>query len=82
MYDTREVRLVNAAGLAKMLSVSKREIERMAADGRLPAPIRMSKRLVRWRLTTIKTWLDGLEGSVTEETRTTDEKAVDKISLT
>ena len=80
MGETDNVRLVDATGLAKMLSVSKREIERMAADGRLPSPIRMSKRLVRWRLSTIETWLDGLEGPETDEIDPTAVKGLDRVS--
>ena len=59
--------LVDVRGLAKMLSISKREIERMAADGRLPPPIRLGKRMVRWRLETIRRWAEELEKAPAEQ---------------
>ena len=55
--------LVNAAQVATMLSISKREVERMVADGRLPRPIRLGKRLVRWNLATLRRWITELEKS-------------------
>ena len=61
-----DVLLANATEVAVMLSISKREVERMAADGRLPKPIRLGKRLVRWRITTIHKWLADLEGRCQE----------------
>lgn len=55
------VLLVSPVQLADMLSISKREVERMVSSHRLPKPIRLGKRLVRWRMETIRRWLAELE---------------------
>ncbi len=34
--------------VARALRVSRRTVERMAADGRLPPPVRFGRSLVRW----------------------------------
>ena len=62
-----DVLLVDVRGLTRMLSISKREVERMAADGRLPPPIRLGKRMVRWRVETIRRWAEELEKAPTEK---------------
>ncbi len=65
--ESLERLLVTTAQVASMLSISKREVERMVADGRLPQPIRLGKRLVRWNLDTIRRWVDDLESGTSED---------------
>ena len=43
-----DVELVSAEQLAKRLSVSRRTVFRLTSAGKLPQPIRLSKRTVRW----------------------------------
>ena len=45
------------AGVAKLLSISKRHVHALNASGRLPRPIRLG-RSVRWRADEIRAWLD------------------------
>ncbi len=53
--------LIDAGAVAAILSVSKRTVERMHADGELPASVRIGKTGVRWRLSDIRAWVDQLE---------------------
>lgn len=48
--------LYTADDLAALLNVSKRQVWRMEADGRLPAAVRMGK-LTRWPRRTVDRWL-------------------------
>jgi len=52
-----DVELVSAEQLAKRLSVSRRTIFRLVASGRLPQPLRLSKRTVRWRWADVEEFL-------------------------
>jgi excisionase family DNA binding protein len=48
--------LVTADELARMLSVSRRHIERLSCSGRLPPVIKLG-RLTRWHRATVMQWL-------------------------
>lgn len=48
--------LLSAKALAKMLSLSKRQIFRLNSSGRIPAPIKIGGS-VRWSAQEISTWL-------------------------
>lgn len=48
---------VDAAELAKLLSVSVRHVRRMDSAGKLPEPIHIG-RCVRWKLSEIGSWCD------------------------
>jgi len=50
-------RLIDAADLARVLSVSLRQIWRLRAAGDIPAPVRVGSRSVRWRATDIDRYL-------------------------
>jgi hypothetical protein len=52
---TDEPLLIDAAGLAKMLQVSKRHVQVLDASGRIPAGISLG-RCKRWDLRTIHKW--------------------------
>jgi predicted DNA-binding transcriptional regulator AlpA len=52
--------LIDSNGVAKMLNVSKRHVERMAQLGDLPPPVRLGKRIVRWRVAEIQDWVANL----------------------
>jgi predicted DNA-binding transcriptional regulator AlpA len=57
--DQVPVRLVDRRGLARMLSVSPRKIDRMKKAGELPAPIRLPGRAgkKRWLVAEIDRWI-------------------------
>jgi predicted DNA-binding transcriptional regulator AlpA len=44
-------------GLAKRLSVSRRTVERWNSAGKLPRPIRLGGRLLRWIASEIRDWV-------------------------
>jgi excisionase family DNA binding protein len=46
--------------VARCLSVSERTVWRWAAEGRLPAPVRLQRRSTRWRVADIRRYLDSL----------------------
>lgn len=49
--------LLDADDLARELGVSAKTIRRMDAAGKLPRPIRLSRRATRWRRETVSDWL-------------------------
>lgn len=49
--------LIDAAGLAKLLSCSTRHVRRMDSARELPCPLRLG-RAVRWRLDEIQDWIE------------------------
>ncbi len=48
---------VNAKRLAAMLELSERTIRTMDAAGKLPKPIKLNGRSVRWSVAEIEAWL-------------------------
>lgn len=50
--------LLDAAGVAAMLSVSPKTVRRFQQAGKLPAPIRLSRGIVRWRKRDLEQWLE------------------------
>ena len=61
MTDTTLVpsMLIDAAELARMLSVSKPTIWRMREDGKLPPAIALTSQCIRWRRDAVLSWVDG-----------------------
>lgn len=51
-----EVVLVDISVISDLMSVSTRHVERLAASGRMPAPVRLG-RARRWHLKEIRDWL-------------------------
>ena len=49
-------KLITAARLAEILSISKRSLQRLQSRGAIPAPLRVGG-AVRWRLDAIETWI-------------------------
>lgn len=49
--------LMDAEGLARELGISVKSVRRLDASGKLPRPIRLSRRVIRWRRVTIDRWL-------------------------
>ena len=50
--------LIDAAELARRLSVSRASIWRWIADSRLPEPIRLTSQCLRWRADAITEWIE------------------------
>lgn len=53
-----DVTLLTARQVADLLGVHVRSVWRMAQTGEIPAPIRLSERVVRWRLADLRDHLD------------------------
>ena len=49
--------LIDAAELARMLSVSKPSVWRWMAEGKLPPPIRITAQCLRWNREAVLTWI-------------------------
>jgi predicted DNA-binding transcriptional regulator AlpA len=56
---TVEPLLLAAAAAARLCGVSEATWYRMAAAARTPAPIRLSRGCVRWRLDELREWIAG-----------------------
>jgi excisionase family DNA binding protein len=50
-------RLLTIPEVARLLGISKPTVERLHAGGKLPAPIRLGRKLVRWDLAELNDWL-------------------------
>ena len=53
-----DVAVVSVREVAELLGVNPRTVWRMAQTGDIPAPIRLSERVVRWRLSDLREHLD------------------------
>lgn len=53
-----DVTLLTVRQVADLLGVHVRSVWRMAQTGEIPAPIRLSERVVRWRLADLRDHLD------------------------
>jgi predicted DNA-binding transcriptional regulator AlpA len=53
-------RLLTAQSLARLLDVSLRQIWRLRAARRLPSPVRLGRRTVRWRESDISEYVRSL----------------------
>lgn len=55
---TTESKLIDAAELARILSVSKPTIWRMRDDGKLPPAIALTSQCLRWRRDLVSEWIN------------------------
>lgn len=55
MQANRE--LLDVGDVARMLSAGKRTVFRWAALGKMPSPVKMGGRFVRWRRADIERWI-------------------------
>jgi excisionase family DNA binding protein len=54
------VRLLKVSEVAELLAVSTREVWRLASAGKIPAPLKLSGRVVRWRSRDVIAFVQGL----------------------
>ena len=54
---TMNTEFLSPAELAKRLNVSRRTVFRFVSAGKLPQPLRLSKRTVRWRWADVEAFL-------------------------
>ena len=50
--------LLTARDVADCLSISVRSVWRWAALGKIPAPVKFTSHVVRWRASEIQRWID------------------------
>jgi predicted DNA-binding transcriptional regulator AlpA len=50
--------MIDVKGVSERTTLSPRTIRAMDAAGRLPAPIRLSRKSVRWRTAEIDRWIE------------------------
>jgi len=58
--DSGGTRLLSARQVAERLSISERSVWRLAAAGRLPEPVRLTGKLVRWRSGDIEACIEAM----------------------
>lgn len=56
-----EVTLLSVRQIADLLGVHPRSVWRLAQTGDIPAPIRLSDRVIRWRLTDLRDRLEEMD---------------------
>jgi predicted DNA-binding transcriptional regulator AlpA len=50
--------LLSSEGVAKLLNVSRRTIDRLRASGKLPKPTLYVATMPRWKASVIRDWID------------------------
>jgi predicted DNA-binding transcriptional regulator AlpA len=58
----QQQRLLTAREVADHLGVHVRSVWRLASTGRLPQPVRLSKRIVRWRQSDVAKAIEQAQG--------------------
>ena len=56
----RGVDLLTAQEVARRLAIGVRTLWRLVAQGKLPQPVRYSRKLVRWKVTDIDSYIQAL----------------------
>ena len=59
--EAAESELLDARALARRWSTSVRTLRRLIAGGGAPRPVRISARVIRWRLSEVRRWEAALE---------------------
>lgn len=52
--------LIRLTDVSKVVSASRSTIYKWVAEGRFPAPVRVSERAIRWRVDEIRAWQEAL----------------------
>ncbi len=55
--------LLTVKDVAELLCVTSRTVWRWALLGRIPRPVKLARRTVRWRASAIQTYIDGISPS-------------------
>ena len=69
MHDTATTppteRLLRVPEVETLAAMKKSKLYDLVKQGQFPAPVRIGPRAVRWRLSAVQKWIDGLEGDTT-----------------
>jgi excisionase family DNA binding protein len=72
MTTTTSRELLTIAEVSTMLNLGKRTVCRWAAEGKMPQPVRLARRAVRWRRADLLDWIDrgcpDLKGGTDDDT--------------
>lgn len=60
---------LRVADVAELLSVNRRTVWRWVDEGRLPSPIRLTARTVRWPASELQSYLDGARSETPRRAR-------------
>ena len=61
MYETLlPDMLLTVKDVAELLSVARRTVWRWTREGKMPRPVKLTRRTVRWRASAIQSYLDRL----------------------
>ena len=55
---SHEPLLIDSKEVCSLIGVSRGTLWRMRCEGKLPAPMQISSRLVKWRRSDIMAWID------------------------
>lgn len=55
--ESDDCSLITKKKLAEMLSVSPRTLQRMLSAGKIPSPVQLGRKMIRWRVNEIKNWI-------------------------
>ena len=58
-------RLLRLPEVEGLVGLRKSKLYDLVKQGQFPAPVRIGPRAVRWRLSAVQKWIDGLEGDTT-----------------
>ncbi|MCI6529535.1 MAG: AlpA family phage regulatory protein [Mesosutterella sp.] len=57
-HDLHDQQMIRAKDIARLLAVSPDAIYRMSGAGRFPRAIKLADRVVVWRLSEVKAWIE------------------------
>ena len=58
-------KLLRVPEVEDLTAMKKSKLYDLVKQGQFPAPVRIGPRAVRWRLSAVQKWIDGLEGDPT-----------------
>ena len=58
-------KLLRVPEVEDLTAMKKSKLYDLVKQGQFPAPVRIGPRAVRWRLSAVQKWIDGLEGDTT-----------------
>ena len=58
-------KLLRVPEVEDLTAMKKSKLYDLVKQGQFPAPVRIGLRAVRWRLSAVQKWIDGLEGDPT-----------------
>ena len=54
----REEGLIDSSSVARLLNISRRTLARLMSEGAIPEPVRITNKIVRWRVEELREWIE------------------------